>query len=160
MGNEYLNSSLLPTIPPLSEIPSPLNGTMKDSLPPLPSHNSQSDMSKSGFTLSAAPSVKRTSSSGLVFRPSNLHAQPARKRLSSIGVASSHARLFKVLGDLFLLSGRPEDALVWCVHQHVKIFDISNIQLSIGIQKPFSYSNHHKTLPGTRLPWKELLQFP
>lgn len=28
-------------------------------------------------------------------------------------MASSHARLFKVLGDLFLLAGRPEDALVW-----------------------------------------------
>ncbi|KAF9464726.1 TRAPP II complex [Collybia nuda] len=111
MGNEYLNSSSMPVIPPLSEIPSPLNG-MKDSLPPLPSHHSQTDMNKSGFALSAAPNIKRTSS-GPGFRSSNLNTPLARKRLSSIGVTSSHARLFKVLGDLFLLSGRPDDAMVW-----------------------------------------------
>ncbi|KAG6866933.1 hypothetical protein C0991_003849 [Blastosporella zonata] len=111
MGNEYLNSTLLPMIPPLSEIPEPLNGSRRDSLPPLPSHNSQPDISKGNFTLSAAP-MKRTSS-GPGFRQSTLAAQPARKRLSTIGVASSHARLFKVLGDLFLLAGRPEDAIVW-----------------------------------------------
>ncbi|KAF5380960.1 hypothetical protein D9615_003973 [Tricholomella constricta] len=111
LGNEYLNSTLLPTIPPLSEIPEPLNGSKRDSLPPLPSHNSQPDMSRASFTLSAAP-MKRTSS-GPGFRQSSMNPQPARKRMSTIGAASSHARLFKVLGDLFLLAGRPEDALVW-----------------------------------------------
>lgn len=116
LGNEYLNSTLLPTIPNLSEIPSPLNGTKRDSLPPLPSLNSQPDISKSGFILSAAPTVKRTSSAGPGFRPSNsLPEKVPRKRLSSIGVTSSHARLFKVLGDLFLLAGRPHDALIWYV---------------------------------------------
>lgn len=125
MGNEYLNSTLLPTIPPPSQIPEPLNGSRKDSLPPLPSHNSQPDMTKGNFTLSAAP-IKRTSS-GPGFRQSGVASQPVKKRLSTIGVASSHARLFKVLGDLFLLSGRPEDALVWYVatsspiHQNVTL---------------------------------------
>ncbi|GLB34932.1 putative transport protein Trs120 or TRAPPC9, TRAPP II complex subunit [Lyophyllum shimeji] len=111
LGNEYLNSTLLPTIPPLSEIPEPLNGPKRDLLPPLPSHNSQPDMNKANFTLSAAP-MKRTSS-GPGFRQSSSSSQPAKKRLSTIGAASSHARIFKVLGDLFLLAGRPEDALVW-----------------------------------------------
>jgi hypothetical protein len=36
-------------------------------------------------------------------------------RKSAVGAASSHGRLFKVLGDLFLISGRTEDATIWCV---------------------------------------------
>lgn len=38
-----------------------------------------------------------------------------RKRQSHVGATSSHGRLFKVLGDLFVLAGRLEDASVWCV---------------------------------------------
>jgi hypothetical protein len=99
-------------LPSLSDIPSPLNGTKKDTLPPLPSQHSQ-DISKPNFTLSAAPSTKRATSINPNFRHPNIGVPPAKRRLSSIGVASSHARLYKVLGDLFLLSGRLEDAQVW-----------------------------------------------
>ncbi|KAK7467129.1 hypothetical protein VKT23_004188 [Stygiomarasmius scandens] len=100
LGNEYLNASLLPTLPSLSEMPMSLDG-LRDSLPPLPSHNSQPEISKSGFT---TPAMKRNSSLGV---------PTVKKRLSGIGAASSHGRLFKVTGDLFLLSGRTEDASIW-----------------------------------------------
>ncbi|KAJ6630827.1 TRAPP II complex [Mycena sp. CBHHK59/15] len=111
-GNEHLNSALMPMLPP-PDLPQPLdNGRKRDSLPPLPSQNGQSDVVKPAFNLSSAPAVKRNSS-GSVFRHSSLGVPPAKKRLSSIGVASSHGRLFKVLGDFFLLAGRTEDAAVW-----------------------------------------------
>ena len=51
-----------------------------------------------------------------LLRQSSLGVPPARKRQSLIGAASSHGRLFKLLGDLFILAGRTEDASVWCVY--------------------------------------------
>ncbi|RDB21392.1 hypothetical protein Hypma_011623 [Hypsizygus marmoreus] len=166
LGNEYLNSTLLPIIPPLSEIPSPLNGTKRDSLPPLPSINSQPDMSKSGFTLSAAPTMKRTSSTGPGFRQSNPVSQPGRKRLSSIGVASSHARLYKVLGDLFLLAGRAEDALVWYM-EALQLFKSSQDSAwhaatlegmaTVSIIEAWSAGNGlQDSTTGSREPWTEV----
>ncbi|KAJ7452373.1 TRAPP II complex [Mycena galericulata] len=109
-GNEHLNSALMPMLPP-PDLAQPLdNGRKRDSLPPTPSHNSQPEI-KPAFNLASAPSMKRNSSG---FRQSTLNLPPpAKKRLSSIGVASSHGRLFKVLGDFFLLAGRTEDAAVW-----------------------------------------------
>ncbi|KAG6879987.1 hypothetical protein C0992_008580 [Termitomyces sp. T32_za158] len=163
MGNEYLNSTLLPTIPPLSEIPEPLNGPRKESLPPLPSHNSQPDMTKGNFALSAAP-IKRTSS-GPGFRPPSVASQPVRKRLSTIGVASSHARLFKVLGDLFLLSGRPEDALVWYI-ESLQLFKSSQDHVwhaatlegiaTVSVIESWSVGNGlQNSLNGPKEPWAE-----
>lgn len=112
-GNEHLNSALMPMLPP-PDLAQPVeNGRKRDSLPPLPSRNSQPE-TKAAFNLSSAPNMKRNSSGG-VFRQSTLNVAPAKKRLSSIGVASSHGRLFKVLGDFFLLAGRTEDASVWYV---------------------------------------------
>ncbi|KAJ7774579.1 TRAPP II complex [Mycena maculata] len=110
-GNEHLNSALMPMLPP-SDLPQPLdNGRKRDSLPPLPTHSSQPEMK--AFNLASAASLKRNSS-GSVFRQSTLNVPPPpKKRLSSIGVASSHGRLFKVLGDFYLLAGRTEDAAVW-----------------------------------------------
>ncbi|KAJ7235474.1 TRAPP II complex [Mycena haematopus] len=109
-GNEHLNSALMPMLPP-TDLAQPVdNGKKRDSLPPLPSHNIQPDMKP--FNLTSAPNLKRNSS-GSAFRQSTLNVPPTKKRLSSIGVASSHGRLFKVLGDFFLLAGRTEDAAVW-----------------------------------------------
>ncbi|KAF9052654.1 TRAPP II complex [Panaeolus papilionaceus] len=112
IGNEYLNACLLPTLPPLSELPSPING--------LSSRTSQSsatyslpDVSKPGFTLSAAPVLKRNASTSANVRQPSLGVQVQKKRLSAIGTASSHGRLYKVLGDLFLMAGRTEDAAIW-----------------------------------------------
>ncbi|KAJ7940592.1 TRAPP II complex [Mycena leptocephala] len=112
-GNEHLNSALMPMLPP-TDLAQPVhNGKKRDSLPPLPSHQSQPEI-KPAFNLASAPNMKRNSSGGSVFRQSTLNAPTApKKRLSSIGVASSHGRLFKVLGDFFLLAGRTEDAAVW-----------------------------------------------
>ncbi|KAF8894639.1 TRAPP II complex [Infundibulicybe gibba] len=111
IGNEYLNSSMMPILPPLSDIPSSLDDlARRDSLPPLPSHHSQPEVSRS-LTLSAAP-PKRTSS-GPSARQSTLGVTPPKKRMSALGVVSSHGRLYKTFGDLFLLAGRTEDALIW-----------------------------------------------
>jgi hypothetical protein len=69
--------------------------------------------------------LKRTSSSNSeantsplksTFRQSTLHmGVTQQKKRSAIGAASNHGRLFKVMGDLFLLAGRLEDAVVWLV---------------------------------------------
>ncbi|KAF7363484.1 hypothetical protein MSAN_01004300 [Mycena sanguinolenta] len=97
-GNEHLNSTLMPMLPP-PDLPQPLdNGRKRDSLPPLPSYNNQLDFRRN---------------SGSAFRQSTLSVPPAKKRLSSIGVASSQGRLSKVLGDFSLLAGRTEEAAIW-----------------------------------------------
>ncbi|KAF9075275.1 TRAPP II complex [Rhodocollybia butyracea] len=101
LGNEYLNASLFPTLPALTDIPPSLE--KKDSLPPIPSHNSQPEISKSALS-KVAPSMKRNSSLGV---------PTVRKRISGIGAASSHGRLFKIMADFFLLAGRTEDAMIW-----------------------------------------------
>ncbi|TFY82625.1 hypothetical protein EWM64_g1393 [Hericium alpestre] len=91
------------------------------SLPPLPSFNSQPDLTtqatlraKNGVSLA----MKRTSSTSPGTTPpgsrqSTLTVSAPKKRLSVIGTASSHGRLYKVLGDFFLLAARTEDALIW-----------------------------------------------
>ncbi|KAJ3715606.1 TRAPP II complex [Lentinula guzmanii] len=101
IGNEYLNASLLPVLPLLTDMPPSLDS--KDTLPPLPSHNSHPEISKSALS-KVTPVMKRNSSLGV---------PTVRKRLSAIGAASSHGRLFKVMADFFLLAGRIEDALIW-----------------------------------------------
>ncbi|KAL1742926.1 TRAPP II complex [Schizophyllum fasciatum] len=126
-GNEYLNASLMPVLPPLSDIPASLDKGMpdlpiRDSLPPLPTHNSQPDISRS-FTLSPGPQMKRTSS--IPSRQSTLGLPAAsRKRSSGIGVASSPGRLFKVFGDFFLLAGRTADADIW-YNEALQVFKTS-----------------------------------
>ncbi|KAJ4487929.1 TRAPP II complex [Lentinula aciculospora] len=101
LGNEYLNASLFPSLPLLTDMPPSMDS--KDTLPPLPSHSSQPELSKSALS-KVAPAMKRNSSLGV---------PTVRKRLSAIGAASSHGRLFKVMADCFLLAGRTEDALIW-----------------------------------------------
>lgn len=117
LGNEYLNATLFPTLPPVSEMPRPIENDIpiRSSLPPLPSQHSQPELLrvKTPTTLS----VKRNSSIGpgppsSPFRQSSLPVPPKKKPLA-IGAVSSHGRLFKVLGDFFLLAGRTMDASVW-----------------------------------------------
>ncbi|KZT26443.1 hypothetical protein NEOLEDRAFT_1062821 [Neolentinus lepideus HHB14362 ss-1] len=124
LGNEYLNSSLFPVLPPASELPEVLDHIDETKRASLPSHNSQPELSASNGTMLAKRpglSLKRTSTMGPGvspmtpgFRSASLTVQPpAKKRHSGIGAASSHGRLFKTLGDFFLLAGRIEDASVW-----------------------------------------------
>lgn len=106
----------MPTLPSWADMPPPLDSA--GSIPSLPSHNSQPDMSKPTLTLATAPVLKRTSSIGPNnYRQSTLGvpASNVKKRLSGIGVSSSLGRLFKVLADFFLLAGRTEDATIWQV---------------------------------------------
>ncbi len=100
----------------------PLVDEEPESLLRLPSHISQPELSTGLIRRGSSPilGIKRnpTSVVGLPttqMRQSSLGVPTARKRQSLIGAASSHGRLFKVLGDFFLLAGRTEDASVWCV---------------------------------------------
>ncbi|KAF9482780.1 hypothetical protein BDN70DRAFT_874562 [Pholiota conissans] len=115
LGNEYLNASLMPSLPPLSELPSPLSSLARSDPPPtITSFTSQPDVSRNSFTLSAAPALKRNTSTNVPnARQGTLAVQVQKKRLSTIGTSSSHARHFKMLGDFFLLAGRLEDAVIW-----------------------------------------------
>ncbi len=125
LGNEYLNASLLPTLPPLSELPMALDPDRNGSLTSLHSFNSQPEVARASLSLAPAPPLKRNSSSGPNYRQSTLGVQPPKKRLSGIGTASSHARLYKMLGDLFLLAGRTEDSNIWwveSVRRSVRLF--------------------------------------
>ncbi|KAJ7219315.1 TRAPP II complex [Mycena pura] len=118
-GNEHLNSAMMPMLPP-PDLAQPVdNGRKRDSLPPLPQINLAE---KPAFNISSASSMKRHSSG---FRQPTLNVPPPKKRLSSIGVASSHGRLFKVLGDFFLLAGRTEDAAVW-YNEALQLFKTSS----------------------------------
>ncbi|GJE90813.1 TRAPP II complex [Phanerochaete sordida] len=117
LGNEYLNATLFPTLPPVSEMPKPIENEppVRSSLPPLPSQHSQPELLR--VRTPTTLSVKRNSSIGpgppsSPFRQSSLPA-PTKKKPLTIGAVSSHGRLFKVLADFFLLAGRTMDASVW-----------------------------------------------
>ena len=113
IGNEYLNSGLLATLLP-SQLPNALDLEQRSESPP--STHSQPELATIS-NLRKSSTLKRTSSAGPTLpslRQSTLSAPaPGKKRTSGIGAASSHGRLFKVLGDTFLLAGRTEDAVVW-----------------------------------------------
>ena len=76
---------------------------------PLPSSNEPLDVSR-------IP-LKRTSTTGpgnaLPTSRSSLGVTTTKKRQSTLPPTTSHARLYKVLGDLFLLAGRLMDATIW-----------------------------------------------
>ncbi|KAH9996824.1 transport protein Trs120 or TRAPPC9 TRAPP II complex subunit-domain-containing protein [Russula vinacea] len=122
--NEYLNGSLFPTLPSAADFPMPLVDEEPESLFRLPSHNSQPSFLGPMLGAKRNPSsvAGQTTAS---MRQSSLGPPTARKRQTIIGAASSHGRLFKVLGDLFLLAGRTEDASVWYT-EAVALFKTSN----------------------------------
>ncbi|OSC99049.1 hypothetical protein PYCCODRAFT_1454002 [Trametes coccinea BRFM310] len=120
LGNEYLNATLFPVLPPASELPRSLDDEpRRDSLPLLPSHNSQPELTSPALRSKSPLGLKRNSTMGpglLPSRHSSLPMSPAlppKKRPTTIGAASSHGRLFKVLADFFLLAGRLEEASIW-----------------------------------------------
>ncbi|KAH9901034.1 TRAPP II complex [Cubamyces lactineus] len=120
LGNEYLNATLFPVLPPSSELPRSLDDEpRRDSLPLLPSHNSQPELTSPALRSKSPLGLKRNSTMGpglLPSRHSSLPMSPAlphKKRPTTIGAASSHGRLFKVLADFFLLAGRLEEASIW-----------------------------------------------
>ncbi|KAH9180692.1 TRAPP II complex [Lactarius sanguifluus] len=120
LGNEYLNATLFPFLPSASDFPRQLVDDEPERLSRVPSHNNQSEHSPVPTRRVSTPilGMKRNPSTGpsspmASARQSTLNVPMARKRQSLIGAASSHGRLFKVLGDLFILAGRTEDASIW-----------------------------------------------
>ncbi|KAI8998543.1 TRAPP II complex [Trametes punicea] len=120
LGNEYLNATTFPVLPPASELPKSLDDeSRRDSLPLLPSHNSQPELTSPALRSKSPLGLKRNSTMGpglLPIRHSSLPMSPVlppKKRPTTIGAASSHGRLFKVLADFFLLAGRLEEASIW-----------------------------------------------
>ncbi|KAI9466349.1 TRAPP II complex [Lactarius psammicola] len=120
LGNEYLNATLFPFLPSAADFPRQLVDDEPERLSRVPSRNGQPELSPVPTRRVTTPilGMKRVSSVGPASpmassRQSTLNIPIARKRQSLIGAASSHGRLFKVLGDLFILAGRTEDASVW-----------------------------------------------
>ena len=153
MGNEFLNAGMFPRMPLPSELPKPLDDGATPGL--LPSHNSQPELSEVSRRQSLMPTRTASTGPGLSSptpnRQSTIGLPGPRK--SVIGTASSHGRLFKVLGDLFLLSGRTEDASIWCVLECA--FKRHRLKLTTpGIQKPSCYSKPIRITLGMPPLWK------
>ena len=136
IGNEYLNGGLMPSLPPLSELPSPLSISRTETVTGLPSHSSQPEILRPSFTLNSAPILRRNASTAAA-----LTVQSQKKRISTIGTSSSPGRMYKILGDFFLLAGRSEDALIWYAFA-CDVFYFP-LELSAGTMKlPKSFEIH------------------
>ncbi|KAF8844938.1 hypothetical protein BDN67DRAFT_942470 [Paxillus ammoniavirescens] len=121
IGNEYLNASLFPILPAAADMPHTLESNPHLFQSSFGSHSSQPELGPSRLSTPANSGIKRNSSTGpgVLQASSALQRQPTlgppqvKKRVSAVGTASSHGRLFKVYGDFFLLSGRTQDAKIW-----------------------------------------------
>ena len=161
LGNEYLNGSLFSTLPPSSEMPRALDDEpRRDSLPPLPSHNSQPELN--GPRSKTPLGLKRATTVGPTLLPSRHSSLPPtpglpKKRVSAIGAASSHGRLFKVLADFFLLAGRLEEATIWW-EPCSRCFLYRLIQV-IGTTRRLFYSSLRKKHHGMPQHWRDWPRF-
>ena len=120
LGNEYLNATLFPTLPVAAEMPFALESSSHPFHATFPTHSSQPDLNSSHLSTSTNNGVTRYSPGASVSavglqRHSTLGPPPVKKRVSAVGTTSSHARLFKVYGDFFLLAGRTQDSRIWSV---------------------------------------------
>jgi hypothetical protein len=115
-----LNAVLFPILPSPSETPLSLSSSaFRTNIPP---SLSQPEFDSSGLA-ALNISLKRSSTSvpgishmsSLTQRQSSLGPSPVKKRVNAIGAVSSHGRMYKVLGDFYLLAGRTEEAMVWFV---------------------------------------------
>ena len=149
LGNEYLNGSLFPTMPALSDMPMQLGSHSRSSSPqPDPRRTSfQRSSTASGLN---SPAANTTS-----FRQSTLGLPANRnKRNSAIGAVSSPGRQYKVWADFFLLAGRLEDATIWCVSFRLA-YPHTNVQIVVlGTLKPLSCSSCPKMHHGMHPLWK------
>ncbi|KAG6376171.1 TRAPP II complex [Boletus reticuloceps] len=115
LGNEYLNGTLFPTLPAAAEMPFALDSST------FPTHSTQSELVVSHLSTPVSNGMTRSSpglgvlhgSTAVLQRHSSLGPSTVKKRVTAVGTTSSHARLFKLYGDLFLLAGRPQDARIW-----------------------------------------------
>ncbi|KAI6005920.1 TRAPP II complex [Pisolithus albus] len=118
-GNECLNATLFPALPAGGDVPTGSDSRLYVSAPvSSTAHLSQSELNSNAL-MSANHGMKRNSSLGpgpgpypssSSHRLSGLH--PLKTRSNAVGI-TSHARLYKVYGDFFLLAGRTQDAKIW-----------------------------------------------
>ncbi|KAG8217536.1 TRAPP II complex [Butyriboletus roseoflavus] len=114
LGNEYLNATLFPILPVAAEMPFTLESNSHLFQGSFPAHSSQSELNSSQlFTPANNGMMRNPLGPAGSKRHSTLGPPTVKKRVSTIGIASSHARLFKVYGDFFLLAGRTQDARIW-----------------------------------------------
>ncbi|KAF8590613.1 hypothetical protein K439DRAFT_1382134 [Ramaria rubella] len=122
IGMETLNNNVFPAITSLSDQRNSYESPTlsRNSLPSNLSASGNSNQKETGISRSTTPVNKRTialdtSRPGLTPRNASLAATVTPKstrRQSGIGIPLT-GRLFKLLGDLFLLAGRTSDACVW-----------------------------------------------
>ncbi|KAF8559602.1 hypothetical protein OG21DRAFT_1402685 [Imleria badia] len=113
LGNEYLNATLFPILPAAAEMPFALDSNSHLFQTSFSAHSSQSELIVSHLSSPANNGISRNSSTAGLQRHSTLGPPPVKKRISAVGTTSSHARLYKVYGDFFLLAGRTQDAKIW-----------------------------------------------
>ena len=121
-GSQALNSGLLASVPNFVAA-----RRVAEASNDQPHIISQHSFPNSATNLSSPLDVSRLplkrSSTGPAVNSANsrssLGAATAKKRQSTLPATTTHARLYKVLGDLFLLSGRMMDATVWYVAQRL-----------------------------------------
>ncbi|KAI6099877.1 TRAPP II complex [Pisolithus croceorrhizus] len=118
-GNECLNAALFPTLPVGGDMPAGNDSHLYLSAPVSSAvHSSQSELNPNA-PMSANHVLKHNSSLGPSPGPypsSSSHRlsglPPIKTRSNAVGI-TSHARLYKVYGDFFLLAGRTQDAKIW-----------------------------------------------
>jgi hypothetical protein len=138
IGNEALNATLFGELPGASDPASPteMSDIRPTSQPTLPTQKAHADLLNTSQSRDTPPVVlKRSSTFGpgsMPTRNSTLLQPAMRKRASAASSSASAARLYKVLGDLFLLSGRTMDATIW--YSSVRCVD-TMLTLLLGLQK-------------------------
>jgi trafficking protein particle complex subunit 9 len=116
---DSLNSNLFPTITNFSDQRTPYESptSARHSLPSTPTASNNNTQPELGHFRSSTPATRRVSTFDPIRPSRNVSlaaavASKSSKRQSVIGVPPT-GRLFKFLGDLFLLAGRGADAGVW-----------------------------------------------
>jgi hypothetical protein len=144
LGNEYLNATLLPTLPSPSDLPSSLGNNKRDSLPPLPSHNNVAELS-----VTPSPMAGMRSSS---------YGAPTTSSGQGVKNGRLPSELLRHMDDcsryLVIFS-------FWLVRLRTRSFGNGGCVISIengliirttGIRRPLQYSKHpRKTLFGMHL---------
>ncbi|KAI6109782.1 TRAPP II complex [Pisolithus sp. B1] len=120
-GNECLNATLFPALPVDGDVPTGIDSRLYPSAPVSSAvHLSQSELNPNA-PMSANHTLKRNSSLGPGPGPYPSSSSssnrlsglpPVKTRSNAVGIPS-HARLYKVYGDFFLLAGRTQDAKIW-----------------------------------------------
>lgn len=122
-GNEALNDGPFANLQSFLDCRSLVSGDKSHGAQPpaLGVQHSQPEMQTDAtvrLSESSKIALKRSSTTGpggihSANRKSSLNVAPSKKRQSTVAPTASHGRLYKVLGDLFLLAGRTMDATIW-----------------------------------------------